>query len=190
MVCELPGGTARAAGIQELDETDTFQQFSSKKTTLTVVWVCFVFLFCLRFFGVFCFCFCGTPLLTSVSQQHFYNYYCSVWKVIVPGFRYSWYVLISGGCHICIYDLSNWIISSLEAAFSNLKKKKKKAELCMREFLSSRNLACWNSIFRLAECSEGWLVKKEEWLSTLADQQQCLNFHFAKQSCIDSILMY
>lgn len=31
----------------------------------------------------------------------------------------------------------------------------------MDEFLCLRNFVCWDSIFRLAESSKGWLVKKE-----------------------------
>jgi len=50
--------------------------------------------------------FCATLLLTSVSQQPFYNYCCSVWRVTLPGFGYSWYVFMSGGCRICVYDLA------------------------------------------------------------------------------------
>lgn len=72
---------------------------------------------------------CGTPTLTSVSQQPFYSYYPSLWRVTLPVFGYSWYVLMFGGCHWCVYvyvdiDIScvslwscNWIIFSLETVF-------------------------------------------------------------------------
>lgn len=156
---ELSSGTAR---IQELDETNRFQQS-----------------------------FCGTVSLTSIGQKHFCNYCCSLW-VSGGSCRKVWIILVNlqiwRPSYLYLWSHS-WIIFSLEAAFPKKSGSQQEAELCMDDFLSLRNFACWNGIFRLAESSKGWLVKKKKCLSTLGDQQHLI-FHFAKQSCIDSILIY